>query len=128
MVKQNFYTQFLREKNFKQTIPQVKVKDGEEITYEIANTALRRAAHFFSALQASDGHWPAESAGSLYFLPPFVSTLYLLVFIVSHIIDIMLLTPLIYIIRLYLKSNYSSGLRCANDQVYMWFALTKSRV
>ncbi|KAI9181725.1 hypothetical protein LWI28_017898 [Acer negundo] len=69
--------QFLREKNFKQTIPQVKVKDGEEITYETATTALRRAAHFFSDLQASDGHWPAESAGSLYFLPPFVMCLYI---------------------------------------------------
>ncbi|KAJ0007045.1 hypothetical protein Pint_30725 [Pistacia integerrima] len=69
--------QFLREKNFKQTIPQVKVKDGEEITYETATIALRRAAHFFSALQASDGHWPSENAGPLYFLPPFVMCLYI---------------------------------------------------
>ncbi|KAJ0020857.1 hypothetical protein Pint_32444 [Pistacia integerrima] len=55
--------QFLRERNFKQTIPAVKVEDGEEITYETATTSLRRAVHFFSALQASDGHWPAENAG-----------------------------------------------------------------
>lgn len=72
-------TQFLREKNFKQTIPQVKVKDDEEITYETATIALRRAAHFFSALQASDGHWPSENAGPLYFLPPFVSDLVMLI-------------------------------------------------
>ncbi|KAK3219006.1 hypothetical protein Dsin_012976 [Dipteronia sinensis] len=65
--------QFQREKNFKQTIPQVKVKDGEEITYNTATTALRRTAHFFTALQASDGHWPAENAGPMYFLPPFYS-------------------------------------------------------
>ncbi|KAK6939235.1 Ribonuclease H domain [Dillenia turbinata] len=68
---------FLREKNFKQTIPQVKVGDGEEITYETATTALRRAVHFFSALQASDGYWPAESSGSLYFLPLLVFCMYI---------------------------------------------------
>ena len=68
--------QFLREKNFKQTIPAVKVEDGEQISYEKATTALRRAVHFFSALQASDGHWPAENAGPLFFLPPLVSTLH----------------------------------------------------
>jgi hypothetical protein len=64
--------QFLTEKNFKQTIPQVKVEDGEEITYEKATAALRRAIHFFSALQASDGHWPAQLTGVLFFLPPLV--------------------------------------------------------
>ncbi|GLT54381.1 hypothetical protein SLA2020_275840 [Shorea laevis] len=65
------------EKNFKQTIPPVKVEDGEEITYEKATAALRRAVHFFSALQASDGHWPAENAGVLFFLPPLVMCLYI---------------------------------------------------
>jgi hypothetical protein len=66
------WLQFLTEKNFKQTIPQVKVEDGEEITYEKATAALRRAIHFFSALQASDGHWPAQLTGVLFFLPPLV--------------------------------------------------------
>lgn len=68
--------QFLREKNFKQRIPPVKVKDGEAITYETATTAMKRAAHYFSAIQASDGHWPAENAGPMYFLPPFVSVFF----------------------------------------------------
>ncbi|KAI6689555.1 hypothetical protein NL676_026383 [Syzygium grande] len=62
--------QFLREKQFKQTNLPVKVEDGEEITYDKAYTTLRRAVHFFSALQASDGHWPAENTGPLFFLPP----------------------------------------------------------
>ncbi|KAL2511284.1 Beta-amyrin synthase [Abeliophyllum distichum] len=62
--------QFLRENNFKQTIPQVKVEDGEDISYETASATLKRAVHFFSALQATDGHWPAENAGPLFFLPP----------------------------------------------------------
>ncbi|KAL2933173.1 Beta-amyrin synthase, partial [Bienertia sinuspersici] len=34
---------FLREKKFKQTIPQVRVGDGEEITYETVTTTLKRA-------------------------------------------------------------------------------------
>ncbi|KAM3749762.1 hypothetical protein ACB098_05G211900 [Castanea mollissima] len=63
--------QFLREKNFKQTIPPVKIGDGEEITHEKATSALRRAVHFYVALQSCDGHWPAENAGPLFFLPPF---------------------------------------------------------
>ncbi|XP_010541293.1 PREDICTED: germanicol synthase-like [Tarenaya hassleriana] len=53
--------QFLREKNIKQKIPKV------------AKAALTRGVHYFSALQADDGHWPAENAGPLFFLPPFVS-------------------------------------------------------
>jgi len=70
--------QILREKNFKQTIPAVRVEDGEEVTYEKTTTALRRSANFFSALQASDGHWPAENSGVLFFLPPFVSIFFLI--------------------------------------------------
>ncbi|RVX03648.1 Beta-Amyrin Synthase 1 [Vitis vinifera] len=69
--------QFFREKNFKQTIPQVKVRDGEAMTYETTTIALRRGAHFFSALQASDSHWPAGNSGPLYFLPPLVMCLYI---------------------------------------------------
>ncbi|GKV26784.1 hypothetical protein SLEP1_g36019 [Rubroshorea leprosula] len=69
--------QFLREKNFKQTIPPVTIEDGEQISYEKTTKALRRAVNFFSALQASDGHWPAENAGPLFFLPPLVFALYI---------------------------------------------------
>ncbi|KAJ0716648.1 putative beta-amyrin synthase [Helianthus annuus] len=68
--------QFLREKEFKQTIPQVKIEDGEEISYENATIALRRSVNFFAALQADDGHWPAENAGPLYFMQPLVMCLY----------------------------------------------------
>ncbi|KAF4394194.1 hypothetical protein F8388_005828 [Cannabis sativa] len=69
--------QFLKEKEFKQTLPQIKIEDGEEISYEKATTALKRSVHFLSALQASDGHWPAENAGPLFFLPPLVMCLYI---------------------------------------------------
>ena len=67
------WLQFLRDRKFKQTITPIKIEDGQEITYENATTALKRAVHFYSALQASDGHWPAENAGPLFFLPPLVS-------------------------------------------------------
>ncbi|XP_022951766.1 beta-amyrin synthase-like [Cucurbita moschata] len=69
--------QFLREKKFKQEIGAVKIKEGEEISQDKARIALRRAVHFYSALQASDGHWPAENAGPLFFLPPLVMCLYI---------------------------------------------------
>ncbi|CAM8996915.1 unnamed protein product [Rhodiola kirilowii] len=80
-VKQNsdllWRMQFLKEKNFVQKIQQVKVGDDEEITFDTASAAVKRAVHFFSALQASDGHWPAENGGPLFFLPPLVMCLYI---------------------------------------------------
>ncbi|KAF7844818.1 beta-amyrin synthase [Senna tora] len=64
--------QFLREKNFKQTIACVKIDNGEKITYEKATNTMRRAAYYLSALQASDGHWPAQIAGPLYYIQPLI--------------------------------------------------------
>ncbi|KAK6263743.1 hypothetical protein SCA6_019177 [Theobroma cacao] len=69
--------QSLKEKNFKQTIPPVKIKDGEQITCETATAALRRGVHLLSALQASDGHWPAENSGPMFFFPPLAMALYI---------------------------------------------------
>ncbi|WMV59025.1 hypothetical protein MTR67_052410 [Solanum verrucosum] len=69
--------QFLGEKNFKQRIGAVKLEEGEEISEEIATIALRRFVNFFSALQATDGHWPAENSAPLFFLPPLVMCLYI---------------------------------------------------
>ncbi|KAI4332358.1 hypothetical protein L6164_017275 [Bauhinia variegata] len=69
--------QFLREKNFKQTIPQVKVDEEEEITNESATAALRRAILYYSSLQASDGHWPSELRGVMFVCPPLVFCLYI---------------------------------------------------
>ncbi|XP_050231162.1 lupeol synthase-like [Mercurialis annua] len=69
--------QILKEKNFKQTIPKVKIEDDQEITSEDATSALRRSVHFISALQASDGHWCGELSGALFFTPPLVFCLYI---------------------------------------------------
>jgi len=65
--------QILREKNFTQTIPRVVIEDEEDITNEKVTTVLRRAANHLSALQSSDGHWPAQIAGLLGLIPPLVS-------------------------------------------------------
>nr|BBI55112.1 multifunctional oxidosqualene cyclase [Bauhinia forficata] len=69
--------QFLREKKFKQEIAKVKIEDGQEITEESVKRTLKRAASYMAALQASDGHWPAQIAGPLFFLPPLVFCLYI---------------------------------------------------
>ncbi|PIN02910.1 Oxidosqualene-lanosterol cyclase [Handroanthus impetiginosus] len=67
----------LRKENPCDPIPApIQVKETEEIKREAIVTTLRRALSFFSTIQAHDGHWPAESAGPLFFLPPLVLALY----------------------------------------------------
>ncbi|TYJ31466.1 hypothetical protein E1A91_A06G200500v1 [Gossypium mustelinum] len=69
--------QFLREKKMQQTIPQPKIEDGEEVTYEVTTAAVKRTVHLFSALQSTHGHWPAENSGPMYYIPPLVMSLYI---------------------------------------------------
>ncbi|CAN8270289.1 unnamed protein product [Cochlearia groenlandica] len=70
--------QFLREKNFEQKIPRVIiVKDANKITYDDAKTTLRRGILYMAALQSEDGHWPAESAGCMFFNALFVICFYI---------------------------------------------------
>ncbi|KAL3825525.1 hypothetical protein ACJIZ3_021554 [Penstemon smallii] len=54
----------------------IKINETNEITEEAITTTLRRAIGYYSTIQAHDGHWPAESAGPLFFLPPLVTALY----------------------------------------------------
>ncbi|KAL2319863.1 hypothetical protein Fmac_028832 [Flemingia macrophylla] len=70
--------QMRKEKQHSGPIPAgVKVGDTENVTIEALMTTIRRAISFFSSIQAHDGHWPAESAGPLYFLQPLVMALYI---------------------------------------------------
>lgn len=55
----------------------VKVRETEDVTEETATITLRRAINFYATIQGHDGHWPGESAGPLYFLPPLVIALYI---------------------------------------------------
>ncbi|MBA0867562.1 hypothetical protein Goshw_001243, partial [Gossypium schwendimanii] len=66
-----------REKKMQQTIPQPKIEDGKEVTYEVTTAAVKRSLHLFSALQSTHGHWPAENSGPMFYLPPLVMSLYI---------------------------------------------------
>ncbi|KAL0337468.1 UNVERIFIED_CONTAM: Dammarenediol II synthase [Sesamum calycinum] len=52
------------------SIPPVRVGEKEEVTYETATIAVKKALRLNRAVQASDGHWPAENAGPMFFTPP----------------------------------------------------------
>lgn len=54
-------------------LPQVKVKDTEDITEDQVTTTLRRAISFHSTLQAHDGHWPGDYGGPMFLMPGLVS-------------------------------------------------------
>ncbi|KAK4342376.1 hypothetical protein RND71_038192 [Anisodus tanguticus] len=54
----------------------VKLEESENVTEEAVKTTLKRGISYCSTIQAHDGHWPAESAGPLFFLPPLVMALY----------------------------------------------------
>ncbi|KAK6927765.1 Squalene cyclase, N-terminal [Dillenia turbinata] len=69
--------QLLKENKFEQTIEPVKIGEAEEVTFQGVTDTLKRAVKFYSAMQAGDGHWPAENAGPLFFLPPLVMCLYI---------------------------------------------------
>ncbi|KAK6150030.1 hypothetical protein DH2020_017555 [Rehmannia glutinosa] len=52
------------------SIPPVRLGEKEEVTYETATIAVKKALRLNRAVQASDGHWPAENAGPMFFTPP----------------------------------------------------------
>lgn len=54
-------------------MPQVKVKDTEDVTEEIVTNTLKRALSFYSTIQAHDGHWPGDYGGPMFLLPGLVS-------------------------------------------------------
>ncbi|XP_011009932.1 PREDICTED: beta-amyrin synthase-like isoform X1 [Populus euphratica] len=74
-VLKNF--QLIKENQIDLRIPPVRLGNGEEISREKVETALRKAVRFTSAIQASDGHWPAEFSGPLFLMPPLIMVLYL---------------------------------------------------
>ncbi|GMP47206.1 hypothetical protein CsSME_00015068 [Camellia sinensis var. sinensis] len=67
--------QFAKENPSRLLLPQVKVKDGEDITEDQVMTTLRRAISFHSTLQAHDGHWPGDYGGPMFLMPGLVTVL-----------------------------------------------------
>ncbi|XP_058208032.1 dammarenediol II synthase-like isoform X2 [Rhododendron vialii] len=64
-------------KNIDLSIAQVRLGETEEVKYEAVTTALRKAIRLNRAIQSSDGHWPAENAGPMFFTPPLIIILYI---------------------------------------------------
>nr|QJA18438.1 oxidosqualene cyclase 7 [Andrographis paniculata] len=58
-------------------IPPVRVGENDVVTYETATIAVKKALWLNRAVQASDGHWPAESTGPVFFTPPLIIVLYI---------------------------------------------------
>ncbi|KAK2988295.1 hypothetical protein RJ640_011966 [Escallonia rubra] len=55
----------------------VRPGEKEEVTFEAVTTAVKKALRLNRAIQASDGHWPAENAGPMFFTPPLIIALYI---------------------------------------------------
>ncbi|KAL6333162.1 hypothetical protein AAG906_028345 [Vitis piasezkii] len=69
--------QLIKENQIDLSIPPVRLGEKEEVTYEAVTTAVRKVVRLNRAIQAKDGHWPAENAGPLFFTPPLVCFLML---------------------------------------------------
>nr|GMD06495.1 dammarenediol II synthase-like [Ipomoea batatas] len=52
------------------SIPPARLGEEEAVNYEAVTTAVRKAVRLNRALQARDGHWPAQNAGPMFFTPP----------------------------------------------------------
>ncbi|KAG6676273.1 hypothetical protein I3842_15G144200 [Carya illinoinensis] len=68
-------TQLVKENPHGAILPQVKVKEIEDITEEMVTRTLRRAVNFHSTIQANDGHWPGDYGGPMFLMPGLVITL-----------------------------------------------------
>ncbi|KAH8481432.1 hypothetical protein H0E87_029056, partial [Populus deltoides] len=66
---------FEKENPVPEVLPQVKVKESEEVTEEAVAATLKRALNFYSSIQAHDGHWPGDYGGPMFLLPGLVITL-----------------------------------------------------
>uniref|UniRef100_A0A6N2KFM6 Terpene cyclase/mutase family member n=1 Tax=Salix viminalis TaxID=40686 RepID=A0A6N2KFM6_SALVM len=61
--------QFEKENPVPEVLPQVKVKESEEVTEEAVTATVKRALNFYSSIQAHDGHWPGDYGGPMFLLP-----------------------------------------------------------
>ncbi|KAK1375484.1 Terpene cyclase/mutase family member [Heracleum sosnowskyi] len=58
-------------------LPPIRLGENEDVNCEAATTAVKKALRLNRAIQAYDGHWPAENAGPLFFTPPLIIALYI---------------------------------------------------
>lgn len=67
--------QFAKENPISTLLPQVTVKDNEDVTSDKVTTTLKRALTFYSSIQADDGHWPGDYGGPMFLMPGLVIAL-----------------------------------------------------
>ncbi|KAK1420353.1 hypothetical protein QVD17_21881 [Tagetes erecta] len=67
------------------SIAPVRLGEKEEVSYERVTRAVKKAVRLNRAIQAKDGHWPAESAGPMFFTPPLLIALYISGAINTHL-------------------------------------------
>jgi cycloartenol synthase len=67
--------QFSKENPSQIILPQVKVKDNEDITDDKVTITLKRAINYHSTLQARDGHWGGDYGGPMFLMPGLVIAL-----------------------------------------------------
>lgn len=58
------------------SIPPMRLGE-EEVTYDAVTISVKKAVRLNRAIQASDGHWPAENSGPMFFTPPLLIVLYI---------------------------------------------------
>ncbi|CAI0456095.1 unnamed protein product [Linum tenue] len=61
--------QFAKENPLVNVLPQVTVKEKEDVTEEAVTITLRRALDYYSTIQAHDGHWPGDYGGPMFLMP-----------------------------------------------------------
>ena len=52
----------------------MRLGENEDVNYDAVTTTVKKAVRLNRAIQAKDGHWPAENAGPMFFTPPLVSS------------------------------------------------------
>ncbi|CAN0924486.1 Cycloartenol synthase 2 [Linum grandiflorum] len=67
--------QFSKENPLERVLPQVQLREKEDVTEEAVTTTLRRALDYYSSIQAHDGHWPGDYGGPMFLMPGLVIAL-----------------------------------------------------
>ena len=68
-----FFPQFSKTNGLKINLPHIKLEEHGYATEEDVLISLKRAISRYSTLQAHDGHWPGDYAGTLFLLPSLVT-------------------------------------------------------
>nr|AHF22084.1 OSC2 [Artemisia annua] len=67
------------------SIPPVRLGENEDVNYDAVTTTVKKALRLNRAIQAKDGHWPAENAGPMFFTPPLLIAMYISGTINTHL-------------------------------------------